>query len=316
MEEATPRQASYSSSPANWRWVNFLQYEPSPLLEFIRNPPEYFARVETDKTFPISDMAVASSCMAHVLGFAPKGIFVKEIDYPAGKATSESKQQSIFLGLGCLMCLIKPLTTENPKLDNSRYFVTIWNSLLKTTGFQDQIGSLARARLLKKIIEYQNAIRSNSSEIMAGAGKDKLWKRAVVQQLVVGSGVNCIMKELDLFYNMAQMKSIENMELFINSKNSVFVSKIIEAVRNNTNDFEICWTTFKSMYPKTYMYGRVLGHCGIPEIGQYPDLYYAASRWATQSGRFHEGKMQFSRVKPRTSRDLIEMVVDESRKHS
>ena len=130
------------------------------------------------------------------------------------------------------MCLIKPLTTENPKLGNSRYFVTIWNSLLKTTGFQDQIGSLARARLLKKIIEYQNAIRSNSSEIMAGAGKDKLWKRAVVQQLVAGSGVNCIMKELDLFYNMAQMKSIENMELFINSKNSVFVSKIIEAVRN------------------------------------------------------------------------------------
>ena len=125
------------------------------------------------------------------------------------------------------------------------------------------------------------------------------------------------MKQLDFVYNMAQMKSLENMDQFINSKNSSFVLKCIEAVRNDTNQFNSDWTNFKSKYPKTYMYGRVLDYSDVPVIENYPNLYYAASRWGLQSGRLgSQGKYQFSRVNTSISRDLIEQIVDHSPKHS
>ena len=51
-------------------WL-FKCKETLPLVEFIENPPEYFSKVDDDQEFPIPDTVVASSCIAHVLGFAP-----------------------------------------------------------------------------------------------------------------------------------------------------------------------------------------------------------------------------------------------------
>uniref|UniRef100_A0A0N7ZWY7 Uncharacterized protein n=1 Tax=Daphnia magna TaxID=35525 RepID=A0A0N7ZWY7_9CRUS len=256
-----------------------LKYVPEVAQYLARSPADRIAE-QADLNFP-SPAELIGSCICAVLGYVPASIFdgCHSNLHTSNTPGPEHNVLAQFYGMSGMMIFAKGLLPGR----NEAYLRKRWEAYAAGSKIKQAVDF---SRATQAIMTFQNDIETDHFDL------EDFFIKEVVHHIVEKktSPIPKLMRQVDLIYRQAGLKSLILMEQFARLKESKAFALHYPVVAQAV-EFLQKWKDYKKAHAKNWEFGRLLTLAGLPTYSEYPDLYYSAMAWAKRSGALGTSKI-------------------------